>query len=91
MKLFGKRAARQQALADLDTAIVLSERAIPAGSLIATRTGKLAHLKSGAVDAPGSVCEDLRLFEDWLYPAPSSLPICPKCARTAGLSEGRAS
>lgn len=94
MKLFGKRAARQQALADLDTAIARSERdeqAIPAGSLIATRTGKLAHIKSGQVGVPGSVCDDLRKFTDWLYPAPSSLPLCPRCARAAGLSEGKAS
>jgi hypothetical protein len=72
-------------------AAVLTERPIPAGSLIATRTGKLAHIKSGQVGVPGSVCDDLRKFTDWLYPAPSSLPLCPRCARAAGLSEGKAS
>ena len=96
MKLFGKRAARQQALADLDTAIARSERdeqPIPAGSLIATRTGKLAHVKSGRAGEPGALCPDLRLWTDWdPGRATLPLPLCPKCGREAGIStEGKAS
>ena len=96
MKLFGKRAARQQALADLDTAIARSERAIPAGSRIYTASGKVAHVKSAA--SPGALCEAMREWTDWLgtgygqerdYAA--SLPLCRRCdlaVRASG--EGKA-
>jgi hypothetical protein len=88
MKLF-RRAARHQALADLDTAIARSERPeqpIPAGSLIATRSGKLAHLKSAS--GPGALCEDMRLWAEWYPDRAPSLPLCTRCAAAAGIRSG---
>jgi len=93
MKIF-RRAARQQALADLDTAIARSERdeqPIPAGSLIATRTGKIAHVKSGLPGEPGARCEAMRLWTDWrIVGDGEEMGLCHRCDLATRPGDGKA-
>jgi hypothetical protein len=88
-----RRLQRQLAAADLETAIGRAERAIPAGTLIYTPSGRKSHVKSALT--PGALCPDLR---DW--PGPwlgtgsgeeqehaASLPLCPRCSACISGSE----
>jgi hypothetical protein len=49
----------------LQEAMERVEPAIPAGALIATRTGEVAHRKSGLPGEPGARCEAMRQWTDW--------------------------
>jgi hypothetical protein len=56
------------------------EEAIPAGALIATRTGNVAHIKSGLPGEPGALCEALRQWTDWrAVSAGDGLKPCHRC------------
>jgi hypothetical protein len=55
-----------------------AEPAIPAGSLIATRTGQVAHRKSAL--HPGARCEAMHEWTDWrLVSDDEGLRPCHRC------------
>lgn len=53
---------------------------LPAGSLIATRTGNVAHVKSGLPGERGALCEAMRQWEDWrIVSSDEGLRLCHRC------------
>ena len=81
-KRSGTKLSRQLALGRLDDAIAAAEP-IPAGSLIATRTGTVAHRKSAL--HPGARCEAMREWTDWrLVGSDEELKPCHRCDLASG-------
>jgi hypothetical protein len=79
------RLGRQLALGELEDAMGAAERAVPAGTLIYTASGRVAHVKSAI--HPGALCPAMREWTDWLGTGSdeerdraASLPSCPRCA-----------
>jgi hypothetical protein len=71
---------RETAKGHLQEAIERVEAAIPAGSLIATRTGTVAHVKSGLPGERGALCEAMRQWEDWrVVRSSEGLRPCHRC------------
>jgi hypothetical protein len=63
-----------------DEASIRAEIPIPAGSLIATRTGTVAHRKSGLPGEPGARCEAMRQWTDWrIVSDDEGLRPCHRC------------
>lgn len=81
MGLFSKRPSRlARVLAghDLAGAMLRAEVPIPAGALIATRTGTVAHRKSAL--HPGAKCEAMHEWTDWrLVSDGEGLKPCRRC------------
>lgn len=74
----GTRLSRQAALGSLEDAMAQAEAPIPAGTLIATRTGTVAHRKSAL--HPGARCEALSAWTDWRVVSDSEgLRPCHRC------------
>jgi hypothetical protein len=72
MKLLGrKRAAPVQETRSEE------EAPIPAGTFIATGSGKVAHIKSAL--HPGARCEAMREWTDWRRTGTLTLPLCRRC------------
>jgi hypothetical protein len=70
-------------------AAVPPETPIPAGSLIATRTGKIAHVKSGLPGEPGARCEAMRLWTDWrIVGSDEEMGLCHRCDLATRASSG---
>jgi hypothetical protein len=53
------------------------EAPIPAGTFIATGSGKVAHIKSAL--HPGARCEAMREWTDWRRTGALTLPLCRRC------------
>lgn len=52
---------------------------LPAGSLIATRTGNVAHVKSG-LPGEGALCQEMRLWTGWrVVRSGEVLKMCHRC------------
>ena len=72
------RMERLLAASRLQEAMERAEAAIPAGSLIATRTGTVAHTKSAL--HPGARCEAMREWTDWrIVGSDEELRPCHRC------------